>query len=334
MIGEPVIVDVHAHMLVRRFEEIVAAIDGRTFSPPPAIYPLMPPGHTVMPPSSDSPEDVEARIQLMDAAGVQVQILSQVRGGHENLQIVEAMQATNDSYAALARAYPDRFRAYAALPLPHVKESVREFQRAMDDLGAVGACLPCLFLRKYSPTDPEFAAIFEEADRRGAPIYFHPRGGGSPVVEPLSEAAGLANGLEAPLEDTLLIANLLTRKFATRYPNIKFVVAHLGGAIPMLVERIQHESTPNLSEPVDEPLSKSMQSFYYDTVTHFSTPAIKVAWMEFGADHLMAGSDYPITLYFGRYKENFEAIERLDVPASDIEMIFSGTAKDVLDLNL
>jgi predicted TIM-barrel fold metal-dependent hydrolase len=333
MNGEPVIVDAHAHMAVRKSAEILAALEGREVSPPAPAYPLVPPGHTVMPPSSDSPEDVDARIQLMDEAGVQTQILSQPGGGHANPQIVEAVRATNDSYAALARAHPDRFRAYAALPLPHVSESVREFQRAIDELGAVGACLPCVVLREYSPTDPEFAPIFEEADRRGSTIYFHPRGGGSPLVEPLSNAAGLANGLEAPLEDTLLIANLLTRKFATRYPNIKFVVAHLGGAIPMLVERIQHESTPYLKEPVDEPLSQSMRSFYYDTVTHFSTPAIHAAWMEFGADHLMAGSDYPITLYFGQYEENFEAIRRLDVPASDIEMILSGTATEVLSLN-
>jgi len=144
----------------------------------------------------------------------------------------------------------------------------------------------------------------------------------------------MANGLEAPLEDTLLIAQLLTRKFATRYPNIKFVIAHMGGATPMLVERYQHESTPKLAEPVDEPLSKSMRSFYYDSVTHFSTPAIMTGWMEFGADHIMAGSDYPITLYFGHYKENFDAIERLPVPPEDIEMILSGTARKILNLKI
>lgn len=328
------IIDVHAHLTAQKFREMSAALDGRVAGPEVAAYPL-PAGHTRPSPSSDSTPDVEGRLALMDEAGVQMQILSQLSGGHRNEQVIEAVQASNDIYAALVRQYPKRFGGYAALPLPHIDASVRELQRGLDDLGLIGAVLPCRVLREYSPTDPMFAPIFEEANRRGTTIYFHPLpGGGNVVVDPLSQSAGLANGLYAPLEDTLIVADLLTRRFATRYPNIKFVIAHMGGAIPMLVERIEHESSPRLAEPVDEPLSTSMRKFYYDSVTHFSTPAIMAGWMEFGAGRIMAGSDYPITLYFGQYKENFNAIERLEIPASDVENILSGTAKKVFGLTV
>src|SRR3954468_5171352 len=109
------IIDVHAHLTAQKFREMSAALDGRVAGPEVAAYPL-PAGHTRPSPSSDSTQDVEGRLALMDEAGVQMQILSQLSGGHRNEQVIDAMQASNDTYAALVRQYPKRFGGYAALP--------------------------------------------------------------------------------------------------------------------------------------------------------------------------------------------------------------------------
>src|SRR5207245_2205772 len=128
-----------------------------------------------------------------------------------------------------------------------------------------------------------------------------------------------------------IVAHLMARAIPTRYPNIKIVVAHYGGAIPMLLQRLDHEAparVPGLAEPP----SVTARRLYYDTVGHGSSIALSAAWQAFGADHLMAGSDYPITLYFEPYRANFECIQHSDLPAADIDRILSGTAQSLLSL--
>jgi 6-methylsalicylate decarboxylase len=178
--------------------------------------------------------------------------------------------------------------------------------------------------------EEEFEPIYKELDRRGGVLYFHPSGNG--LCSPFLNDYGLTYAAGAPMEDTTVIAHLMARAIPTRFPNIKIVVAHYGGALPMLLDRLDHEAPPRVPG-LAEPPSVTARRLYYDTVGHGSNVALWAAWKAFGADHLMAGSDYPVTLYFAQYAANFEHIRNSELPLDDIDQILSGTARRLLQLD-
>src|ERR1051326_1235633 len=125
------LVDVHAHHSPRAYTEAMQRLAGAGRSRGWADQP-----HT------DSPEDIARRVELMDEAGVDVQVLSHgimapyLRAEADGL---DAATACNDAYADLVQQYPRRFAALASLPLPHVDAALRELSRCMDQLGMPGA---------------------------------------------------------------------------------------------------------------------------------------------------------------------------------------------------
>jgi 6-methylsalicylate decarboxylase len=319
------IVDVHAHCTVSAYEALQTRLQPRRGEPYPTAAGLTPP------PTTDKPEDIQRRLEVMDEAGVQMQVLSHPAGPYfeDPATAVEGARLINDSFSALVRAHPDRFAAYAVLPLPHVEESLRELRRALDELGMRGVIMACSIQRTRSPAEPEFEPIYAELDRRGAALYFHPSGNG--LCSPFLNDYGLTYAAGAPMEDTTIVTHLMARAIPTRFPNIRIVVAHYGGALPMLLDRLDHEAPPRVPG-LAEPPSVTARRLYYDTVGHGSNVALWAAWKAFGADHLMAGSDYPITLYFAPYRANFEHIVQAELPADDLEQILNSTARKVLRL--
>jgi len=325
------IIDVHAHCTPNAYSEWLARKSSQT---PPAArepYPVWNGG--AAPPRGDSPAEIEGRLRLMDEAGVQLQVLSQPAGPYfsDPAEAAEGARLINDAYAALVRRYPDRFAAYAVLPLPHVEASVQELRRALDELGLRGVIMACSIQRTRSPAEAEFEPIYAELNQRGSALYFHPSGNG--LCSAFLNDYGLTYAAGAPMEDTTLITHLMARAIPTRYPAIKIVVAHYGGAMPMLLHRLDHEAPPRVPG-LAEPPSVTARRLYYDTVGHGSTIALWAAWKAFGADHLMAGSDYPVTLYFEPYAANFDCLHHADLPPADVDQILSGTAISLLNLPL
>ena len=324
------IIDVHAHcgstdyMKLMRSRGTGPRWDGNPYPTRPGAGP---------PPQSDSPPDIEERLKLMDEAGVQMQVLSNPAGPYlpGAAEAVEGAHILNDAYATLVRQYPDRFAAYGVLPLPHVHESVHEIGRCLDDLGMVGIVMACSIQRERSPVEDEFEPVYEELNRRGAVVYFHPSGNG--LCSPLVNDYKMTYAAGAPFEDTLIGVHLIAKRIPERFPNIKFVLSHYGGALPMMLNRLDHEAPPQL-EPLAEPPSATARRFYYDTVGHNSQIALQAAYQAFGADHLMAGSDFAILLAFEPYPANFDCISQSALPESDVEKILSGTAVDLLGLKV
>jgi predicted TIM-barrel fold metal-dependent hydrolase len=319
------IVDVHAHCTLTAYADLQNRLQPRRGEPYPTAAGLTPP------PTTDSPEDVQQRLELMDAAGVEMQVLSHPAGPYfaDAAVAVEGARLINNSLSALVRAHPDRFAAYAVLPLPHVDESLRELRRALDELGMCGVVMACSIQRTRSPVEAEFEPVYAELDRRGAALYFHPSGNG--LCSPFLNDYGLTYAAGAPLEDTTIVTHLMARAIPSRFPNINIVVAHYGGALPMLLDRLDHEAPPRVPG-LAEPPSVTARRLYYDTVGHGSNVALWAAWKAFGADHLMAGSDYPITLYFAPYRANFEHIPQAELPSEDVEKVLHGNARRVLRL--
>jgi 6-methylsalicylate decarboxylase len=155
--------------------------------------------------------DLEARLRLMDRAGVQMQVLSacpQWPYGEDTDQAACAARFVNDQYAELAKTHRDRFAAFAALPMPHLDESVAEMGRALDQLGMAGIALNTSVLG-HALAGPGFEPVFAELNRRAAVLYLHPAG--NSACSRLIGNYHLTWMVGAPVEDTISIMQLITR---------------------------------------------------------------------------------------------------------------------------
>ncbi len=236
--------------------------------------------------------ELEARLRLMDRAGVQMQVLSacpQEPYGQDAAKAAQTARFVNDQYTELVHAHPDRFRGFAALPMPHVDQALAELRRALDQLGMAGVAMNTTVLGRVL-VDPGFEPIFAELNSRGTVLYLHPAG--NSACSPLIGNYQLTWMVGAPVEDTISVMQLITHGIPSRYPNIKIINSHLGGALPMLLQRADDQygwEAPGTPEPP----SVAARRMWYDTVGHGHVPALRCAIDSFGADRLLLGTDFP-----------------------------------------
>jgi 6-methylsalicylate decarboxylase len=236
--------------------------------------------------------ELAARLRLMERAGVEIQVLSacpQSPYGEDGKKAARAARFVNDQYAELVQHQPDRFRAFAALPMPHVEESVGEMGRALDELGMAGIALNTTVLG-HALVEPAFEPIFAELNRRAAVLYLHPAG--NSASSPLIANYHLTWMVGAPVEDTTSIMHLITHGIPTRYPDIKIINSHLGGALPMLLQRVDDQYRWEAPDTPELP-SVAARRMWYDTVGHGHVPALRCAIDSFGAERLLLGTDFP-----------------------------------------
>jgi 6-methylsalicylate decarboxylase len=236
--------------------------------------------------------ELEARLRLMDHAGIEMQVLSaspQMPYAENKSKAARAARFVNDRYAELVQAHPDRFRAFAALPMPHLEESIGEMGRALDQLGMAGVAMNTTVLGR-ALVEPDFEPVFAELNRRGAVLYLHPAG--NSACTPLIRDYHLTWMVGAPVEDTISIMQLITGGLPTRYPDITIINSHLGGALPMLLQRADDQYGWEAPDTPERP-SVAARRMWYDTVGHGHVPALRCAIDSFGADRLLLGTDFP-----------------------------------------
>jgi predicted TIM-barrel fold metal-dependent hydrolase len=316
------IIDIHAHHHPDAYTAALAP-----------LYPNAPLVRGFGPhPDTDAEDHIQARLSLMDAAGVGLQVLSpggtRAPYGLDEQQAVHAARIGNDLNAELVARYPDRFKAFVSLPLPHIDASLRELRRGLDDLHMVGVNLHISVLGR-SVAEDEFLPIYEEMNRRAGLVFFHPCVDG--ICSPMITNYGLTVAVGTSLEDAAIALHLIAKRIPSRFPAITFVIPHLGGPIPMLLERLDNQFSMRQYD-LSEPPSVTARRFYYDTVAHGSQAALLCAWKAFGADHLLPGSDFPVLLSFETYERTFAWIRDADIPRADIEQILQRTAPSVLRL--
>jgi aminocarboxymuconate-semialdehyde decarboxylase len=266
--------------------------------------------------------ELNARLRLMDRAGIDLQVLSaapQLPYGAHADPAVAAARHVNDEYAALVSAYPDRFRAFAATPMPNIDASIAEINRALDELGMVGVTMNTSVLGR-AITEPDFEPIFAELDARGAVLYLHPAGNGA--CSPLVTDHKITWMVGAPFEDTIAAMQLITSGHLQRYPGVKIICSHLGGALPMITRRADdHVAWEAPDTP--EPPSQAVQRLWFDTVSHCHEPALRCAIESFGADRILLGTDFP-------YEDGDTFVRAVDYV---MDVADPGEAHAILDAN-
>jgi len=314
------IIDIHAHYHPRAFLAALSTAMEREIGP------------FVPHPDTDDPEHIETRLRQMEEAGVALQVLSPAAGrgpyGKDESTSVAAARLCNDQHAELVARYPDKFKAFVTLPLPHIEASLVELKRAMELPGMIGLNLH-ISAQDRSVAEDEFLPIYEEMNRRKGIIFFHPCG--NSICSPMIADYGLGGAMGTSLEDAAIVAHLIGKKIPSQFPDITFVVPHLGGPIAMLLERLDNQFSMQ-ARGLPEPPSVTARRFYYDTVGHASHAALTCAVMAYGAEHVLVGSDFPVLHSFETYERTINWPKDVSLPAGAVEQIMEKTAASVLGL--
>ncbi len=280
----------------------------------------------VQPPMTDA----ALRIEEMDRVGVDVQVLSlsvpNVYFAAEERE-PEIARKTNDAYAELVARHPRRFKALASIPMDVPDEAPKELARALDELKLQGVLL-LSHIRGKPLTDPRFRPFFEEADRRRLFVLIHP-------MLPVGMAEQLKDYVLGPLvgfpfDSTLAVARMCFDGLFRDFPNVRFLVPHLGGAIPYILPRLDqgYRDFPATRAKIDQPPSFYMKKLYFDTV---SAGPSTVAFVRdlVGADHIAFGSDYPHLP--GSMSGAVSTLESSGLSEPEKTRMFSGTALSILN---
>lgn len=270
----------------------------------------------------------EDRLGLMAEAGVERQILSIASGFYsedENAG-VRCACGVNDELSQLCVERPQHFSFWASLPLPHIAASLREVERAMALPGCVGVTINCAILGR-SIADEIFDPLYAALNARRAIVFLHPSQNG--LLSPLITNWDLTVCVGASMEDAVAALHLIQRQIPLRYPNLRFIVPHFGGLLPMLLNRLDGQM---LQDGFAELPSATARRFFYDTVGWGSKAALIAAVEAFGAGQLVPGSDYPILLGWESYAQTFAHIHEAELPPAIVEQILHRNVQERLGL--
>ena len=272
--------------------------------------------------------DIDYRERVLIEHGVDTQVITLTTPGtHVETPENAARLArlVNDAFAEVVQNKKGRFATLATLPLNDTKASVAEFERATRDLRMPGAML-FSNVNGVALSDSRFWPLYEVANDRGAVLYIHPT---NPI-----DVSAMSEYWLMPLcgflfDTTLAAASLVFSGVVERFPRIRWVLCHLGGTIPYLVERLDRGFTAfeDCRAHISKPPSEYLKHFYYDTV-NFNPRAIELAISFAGVSHILAGSDYPHQI--GSIPKMFESINALNISAADKAAILGGNAARLL----
>ncbi len=277
----------------------------------------------------------DERIALMNQAEIAVQVLSFSAPNiwHPDPQIrSDLVRIFNDGCAEITQRYPERIQFFANLPLPFVHESIKEAERALDNLGALGLGL-CTHFSNFALTDERFYPLYQYIDERKSVIFLHPDP--EPVPGFLEDSA-MVWALGAPFEDTAALYRLLNSGLLERFPNISWIVPHCGGTLPALSGRLDEiwAMNPDPHRALSASPSNYLRShaLYVDCATP-QTSLIAMAHDLFGEEHLLFGSDFPyIRSSLRDLRAAIEPIERLPLSFQGRQNLLSTNATALLAL--
>lgn len=297
-------------------------------------------------------DDVGAeRIRLMDAAGIDVQVLSHVQPGIQILGDADAELAVaitrevNDWLAEVIAAHPARLAGFAMLPTQSPPGAADELERTVRDLGFKGALINGHTNGRYLD-DPSFEVLLGRAESLGVPIYVHPTDPPQAVSDvyyaPFSSALVPTWGW--PVETGTHLLRLICAGVFDRHPDLKVIVGHMGELLPYCYTRLNVGMTmagwllaAQSKDDQDVPhtgMRNSVGSYLKNNVFItssgvFDQPVFDCARAMLGLDNLMFSVDYP-------FQDNFAAmefLERCNLSPADKERFAHGTAETLLKLD-
>ena len=239
--------------------------------------------------------DWDTRIQRMDAAGVDIAVISlsapNVYWGSRTVS-ARAARDINDDFAAAQHKHDGRIRWLASLPWNDTGDAVTELHRAKDK-GAVGVCTLTNILG-VPLTDERFRPIWREIEAMRMPTFIHP-------TLPFNDCLGLnspvlANAIGFTSETSLCFARMMVEGFLDTFPKLELIACHGGGALPYLAARLDRcWDRMIVDKQAKEAPGTYLQRLHFDSIVYDdATLAHLVSYV--GEDRVLYGSDYPFSL--------------------------------------
>jgi 6-methylsalicylate decarboxylase len=237
---------------------------------------------------------LDGAIAYLDEAGIDVAVPSisapGVHFGDDAAARILARRC-NEYLAEMKQDRPDRFGAFAAVPLPDVEGSLEQIEYALDVLKLDGVSVMTNAGGSYLG-ESRFDPIFAELQRRAAVVFVHP----TLSPDPIAHTLGLPDTLlDFPVDTSRAVAKLHYSNTFARTPDVKYVFVHAGGTIPYLAQRFaivdEMDVIPNAQER--GPFADVLPRLHWDTASAFSDPVLHLLRSVTGLDNVMFGTDYP-----------------------------------------
>jgi predicted TIM-barrel fold metal-dependent hydrolase len=238
----------------------------------------------------------DAHLATMAALGITTSILSVSSPGLQFLDPPAAARLArqiNESGAQLTQEYPSQFGFFAILPVPDVTASLAELSHAFDHLKADGVVLETNSKGAYWG-DEKFSPLFDELNRRQAVLFLHPT---SPACFEQIGMGFPAPLIEFPFDSARTAVDLIFAGALRRHPDIKVILSHGGGALPILVSRIAMVADVPFVHPRPQAggteVIEEVRKLYFDLALSATRLNFQALLEITSASHILFGSDYP-----------------------------------------
>ena len=288
-------------------------------------------------------QDIGAgRIAHMDKAGLNIQVLSALTPGAQNLPgkegIAYAKKLNNMIAKKVVPAYPNRFKAFATLPLLEPEAAADELERCVKDLGFLGAMTYGSINGKYLD-NKAFEPVLARAEKLGVPIYIHPSWAsnqamdlyyndlGNYLISKVLSGAGYGWHQEIAVQSLRMI----TSGVFDKYPNLQIIIGHMGEGLPFYYWRFGDDLAKVTKNVLNKPVQQYINdNFWITTSAFFRTELLTLALSVMGEDRVLFSTDYP----FVSAIEGADWFRGVDLPRETKEKIAYKNAAKLLNITV
>ena len=283
--------------------------------------------------------DLEGHLRAMDLAGVDVGVISSGTGMGGTL---EMCRRVNDALRDVEKRYPGRIRGLAHVPPLAGQPALDEMKRAAQELGFKGVAMVSSY-GEVGPDAPELFPFYRTARALGLYVFVHPTLAAPGAAAPLYQAYDLFRMVGREFDLVLAVVRLISGGVLDEFPDLRFVISHLGGGMAAIMGRIHNyqdkvfwgvADDPRHGKTPKHPYGYYLERLYFDTGGFFGhLNAVKAALLEIPARQLLFGTDYPQEIREGRKVKDFVAgLRTLPLPAETIQGILSENGRALLGL--
>ncbi|HWA99931.1 MAG TPA: amidohydrolase family protein [Pirellulales bacterium] len=271
--------------------------------------------------------DVDAKLATMDAAGIGMTALSINDPGPEWFgdDAPAVARIANDFVAGVVSRHPTRFFGLCVLPLLDMSAALVELDRAVKQLKMRGILLYTNLAGRF-PDEPEFRPLFARAVELDVPVLLHPA---KPMTTEVVKGYEMTSTLGNMFDNTIALTRLIMSGLLDEFPRLKLVCPHLGGTLPYIVGRMDHQVTVLKRGPkhLARKPSEYLQSIWLDIVSPLPL-AIKFGYEFMGADRLLYASDHP----WVEPRVIFDSLAEVQLSAADQQKIMRDNARALFRL--
>ena len=280
------------------------------------------------------------RIAEMDAAGIDMQVLSAVTPGVQNLPGAEGAAYARRLNTWLAdevvAAWPERFRAFAALPLNQPEAAADELERAVGEHGCVG-CMSYGAIGGRFLDHADFAPVLARAETLGVPVYIHPNWPSPEAVDVYYDDLGddlMGRILGGPgygwhQEVALQCLRMIVGGVFDRHPGLQIVVGHMGEGLPFYYWRFGEDLDRIAKRRLDKPVQRYLrENLWITTSAFFRDELLALALAALGEDRVLFAVDYPMA----SARAGADWFRALELPRETKEKIAHRNAEKLLGI--